>query len=299
MFDTLKSCCLCPRNCKINRLNGQTGYCKSGKKVKVARVSLHEWEEPCISGTKGSGTVFFSSCNLRCIFCQNHQISQEGFGKEISIERLAEIFIEQQERGAHNINLVTPTHFVPQIIEALDIAKKNRLNIPILYNSNGYENLDTIKSLEGYIDVYLPDLKYYDDKFAIKYSNAPEYFQTATKVIDEMTKQVGQIKFNAQGIIEKGVIIRHLMLPGLLFDTKKIIDYINTHYKNTVYISIMNQYTPMWKACNYPEINKTLNPKHYDSIINYCLSLGLENGFIQESGTSSEVYVPEFDLRGV
>jgi len=299
LTDLLESCNLCPRNCNVNRLDNKLGFCLSGKNVKISRVSLHNWEEPCISGTKGSGTVFFSNCNLRCVFCQNHTISQEGFGKEVSIERLSEIFLEQQERGAHNINLVTPTHYVYQIIEAIKTAKKNGLSIPILYNSNGYENVETIKMLKGYIDVYLPDLKYFSDKFAVKYSKAPNYFMVASKAISEMVSQVGVPVFDDNNLIQKGVIIRHLMLPGLLFDSKKVIDYIYNTFGDSVYISIMNQYTPMYTAEKYPEINKPLNPKHYDALIDYSLSIGVKNGFIQETGTNSKDFVPEFDLRGV
>jgi Uncharacterized Fe-S protein PflX, homolog of pyruvate formate lyase activating proteins len=290
---------LCPRNCAVNRLEDVIGFCKSRKNLKVARVSLHHWEEPCISGTNGSGTIFFSNCNLQCSFCQNHQISTGGLGKEISIERLSEIFLEQQQRGAHNINLVTPTHYVPQIIEALKIAKSKGLNLPIIYNTNSYENIQTIKSLKGYIDVYLPDLKYFNDKYSQKYSNCPDYFTHATKAIEEMFSQVGEVKFNSEGLIERGVIIRHLMLPGLLFDSKKVIDYIYNTFSDSVYISIMNQYTPMPKVNKHIEINKPLNSKHYDSLIEYCISLGIKNAFIQEDETCSESFIPDFDLTGV
>lgn len=299
MLNMLNSCKLCPRNCGINRLEGAMGFCKSGRNVKVARVSLHQWEEPCISGTDGSGTVFFSNCNLQCSFCQNYKISTEGIGKEISIERLSEIFLEQQQKGAHNINLVTPTHYVPQIIEALKIAKSKGLSLPIIYNTNSYENIETLKSLEGYVDVYLPDLKYFNDKYSCKYSNSPNYFNHATKAIEEMFSQVGEFKINSKGLIEKGVIIRHLMLPGLLFDSKKIIDYVHDTFGNSVYLSIMNQYTPMPQINNHTEINKPLNPKHYDSIINYCITLGIKNAFIQEDETCSESFIPDFDLTGV
>ena len=299
MLNMLKSCKLCPRNCGINRLDGNIGFCKSGKNIKVAKVSLHHWEEPCISGDSGSGTVFFSHCNLQCSFCQNHKISTEGVGKEISIERLSEIFLEQQQKCAHNINLVTPTHYVPQIIEALSIAKSKGLTIPVIYNTNSYESIETLKSLKGYIDVYLPDLKYFSNKYSCRYSNSPDYFHHATEAIKEMFSQVGELKFNNEGLIEKGVIIRHLMLPGLLFDSKKIMDYIYNTFGNSVYISIMNQYTPMPLYNNHPEINKPLNPKHYDALIDYCLSLGIENAFIQENGTCSESFIPNFDLTGV
>jgi putative pyruvate formate lyase activating enzyme len=299
MLNELTNCMLCPRNCGVDRTSGKVGFCKSGSSIKVARVSLHDWEEPCISGEHGSGTIFFSECNLKCVFCQNNAISHKGIGMDISIGRLSEIFLEQQSKGAHNINLVTPTHFVPQIIEAIKISRNNGLSLPIVYNSSGYEALNTIKSLKGYIDIYLPDLKYFDDKYAIKYSNAANYFNTASKAIEEMYNQVGEATFDPEGIMKKGVIIRHLMLPGLLFDSKKIINYIYSTFGDKVYISLMNQYTPVNNLDMYPEINKPLNPKHYESLIAYCLSIGIKNAFIQEEGTVSESFIPEFDLRGV
>lgn len=299
MLNELTNCMLCPRNCGVDRTSGKVGFCKSSSSVKVARVSLHYWEEPCISGNKGSGTVFFSECNLKCVFCQNNAISHKGIGMTISIKRLSEIFLEQQSKGAHNINLVTPTHFVPQIIEAIKISRYNGLSLPIVYNSNGYENLNTIRTLKGYIDIYLPDLKYFDDKYSIKYSHAPNYFSMASKVIEEMVNQVGEPIFDNNGMMKKGVIIRHLMLPGLLFDAKKVIDYIYNTFGDKVFISLMNQYTPVNDLGLYPEINKPLNPKHYESLIDYCLSLGVKNAFIQEEGTVSESFIPEFDLRGV
>jgi putative pyruvate formate lyase activating enzyme len=296
---TLNDCNVCPRNCGVNRNSGKVGFCKGGATIKVAKAYGHMWEEPCISGTKGSGTVFFSNCNLRCVFCQNHDISQSDIGKEISIERLSKIFLEQQSNGYHNINLVNPTHYIPQIIFALDIAKKNGLTIPVVYNSNGYENIESIKALKGYIDVYIPDLKYFNDKYALKYSSAPNYFNIASKVIAEMITQVGNPMFNDEGLMTSGVIIRHLMLPGLLFDSKKIVDYIYKTFNHSVYLSLMNQYTPMFKATEYAEINKPLNPNHYDSLIDYCIELGYKNAFIQESGTDSTVYVPNFNLQGI
>lgn len=320
-LDMLNECTLCHKNCKVNRNDNQIGFCKASNKVKIARSSLHFGEEPPISQGNGSGTVFFSHCNLKCVFCQNHDISQGSednifstpsniniqnstngvsvIGIEVSIERLSEIFLELQEKGANNINLVTPTHYVPQIIEALKIAKKNKLAIPILYNTNAYDSIETIKSLNGYIDVYLPDFKYFNDKYAIKYSNAGDYASNAIKVIDEMINQVGKPKLDSKGNILKGVIVRHLMIPGLLFDSKKVIDLIYNRYGDKIYISLMNQYVPMYKACNYPEINKLLNPKHYDSLINYAVELGITNGFIQEDGTNTSDFIPSFNLEGV
>lgn len=295
----LDECRLCHRNCKVNRNYNKVGFCKASNKVKIARAALHYWEEPPISQENGSGTLFFSYCNFNCVFCQNHEISQEFNGIEISIKRLSEIFLELQAQGANNINLVTPTHYVPQIIEALKISKLNGLNIPILYNTNSYDSIETIRSLNGYIDVYLPDFKYFNDKYAIKYSKVNNYASNALEVIDEMLNQVGIPKFDSKGCITKGVIVRHLMLPGLLFDSKKIIDLLYNRYKDNIYISLMNQYTPMFKACDYPEINKILNPKHYDSLINYALELGVKNGFIQDEGTNTSIFTPTFNLEGV
>lgn len=295
----LENCNLCMRNCNVNRNNGARGICNSTNSIRIARAALHFWEEPCISGEKGSGTVFFSNCNLKCVFCQNYKISSEGFGREITIERLSEIFLELQDKGANNINLVTPTHFVPQIIEALKIAKNKGLDLPIIYNTNSIDSLDTIKALNGYIDVYLPDFKYFEDKYALKYSKIKGYSENVLEIIEEMVRQVGDPKFNKDGIIQKGVIVRHLLLPGLLFDSKKIIDAIYKKFGDSVYISLMNQYTPMYNAKMYPEINKSINEKTYDSLIDYALSIGVKNGFIQESGSNSEEFVPDFNNEGV
>ena len=309
-LDMLNECTLCIRNCRVNRNDNKIGFCRASNKVMIAKASLHLWEEPPISMGKGSGTVFFSHCNFRCVFCQNYNISQDNgrkndnctssvTGKEISIERLSEIFLELQEKGANNINLVTPTHYVPQIIKAIDIAKNKGLVLPILYNTNSYDSLETIQSLDGYIDVYLPDFKYFNDKYSIKYSGAKNYCKNAVKVIDEMLRQTGAPKFDSIGRITKGVIVRHLMLPGLLFDSKKVIDLLYNRYGDNIYISIMNQYVPMFNACKYPEINKPLNPKHYDSLVNYAADLGVKNGFIQEEGANTDKYTPDFNLDGV
>ncbi|MFA6941628.1 MAG: radical SAM protein [Clostridiaceae bacterium] len=295
----LESCRLCRRNCSVNRLKGETGYCRSSLDIKLARASLHLWEEPPLSMGKGSGTVFFSNCNFSCVFCQNYKISQEGIGKDISIERLSEIFLNLQHKGANNINLVTPTSYVPQIIEALKTSKKEGLTIPIVYNTNSYENIETIKSLSGLIDIYLPDIKYYSDKYAVKYSNAPNYFDTAKKAALEMFNQVGDIELSPDGIMKKGVIIRHLMLPGLLFDSKKILDFVYNTFKNRVYLSLMNQYTPFYKSSDYKEIDRKISRKSYDALIDYALSIGIEKGFIQEDETQSESFIPDFDLTGI
>ncbi|MDD6796020.1 MAG: radical SAM protein [Clostridiaceae bacterium] len=295
----LESCNLCNRHCNVNRLIGKTGFCNADDKITVARAELHLWEEPPISLGKGSGAVFFSHCNLRCVFCQNHEISQENKGLEITIDRLSEIFLELQDKGANNINLVTPTHYVPQIKEAIDLARKNGLKLPILYNTNGCDTVETIQSLNGYIDVYLPDFKYFDDKYGIKYSKINNYKEDILPVLIEMFKQVGKPVFDDKGRIIKGMIIRHLMLPGLLFDSKKVIDTIYKTFGDNVYVSIMNQYIPMFNACNYPEINKRLNPKHYESLINYVTSIGITKGFIQDQESASTEFVPNFNFQGI
>lgn len=299
MNELLNSCTLCPRNCKVNRNNNEIGFCGMTNQLMVARAALHYWEEPIISAEKGSGTVFFSGCNLKCVFCQNYQISNNNFGKPISIHRLSEIFLELQEKEANNINLVTPTHFVPLIIEALKIAKAKGLDIPIVYNSSGYENVETIKLLKGYIDIYLPDFKYYDNKYANKYSKCNNYFEAVTSSLNEMIKQVGKPVFNEEGILTKGIIVRHMMIPGLLNDSKKIIHYLVDNYNDDIFISIMNQYTPTNNLTNYQEINKTVNDSEYDELINYAIDLGIKNGFMQEGETQKTSFIPEFDTTGV
>ena len=295
-MEELKSCNICPHKCGVNRLNGIKGRCKCDNKIKIALASVHNYEEPCISGKNGSGTVFFSNCNLNCIYCQNYEISQLGKGKEITIEHLAQIFIKQQEKNVNNINLVTPTMYVPQIIESIKIARKKGLNIPIIYNSNGYENVETIKKLNGYIDIYLPDLKYYSNEIAKKYSKIDNYFETAISAIKEMQKQVGNPIFNEEGIIQKGVIIRHLILPHHLLNTKNILKYVKENFDENTYISIMAQYFPTYKAKEDKLINRKLTKKEYKEIENYLYLLNLKNGYIQELGEHEEEYVPNFDL---
>ena len=303
IFIMLEKCEICPRKCKVNRINGEKGFRNAGDKVKLALVSCHDFEEPCISGvgknTKSSGTVFFSNCNLRCVFCQNHEISSSGKGKEITVQRLAEIFIEQQNRKVNNINLVTPTMYIPQIIQAIEIARSKGLNIPIIYNSNGYENVEALKMLEGYIDVYLPDLKYYSDEIAIKYSSAPNYFKIATEAIKEMYRQVGNPEFDENGIIKKGVIIRHLILPNYIQNTKRILKWIKENMPEGIYVSVMAQYFPTYKAKEMEKINRKINIKEYKEVENYLYTLGIENGYMQDLGKHEEEYVPEFDFRGI
>lgn len=295
----LEKCTICPRNCKVNRLEGKIGFCKCDDKIKLALVSIHKYEEPCISGKNGSGTIFFSNCNLRCIYCQNYEISQEGVGKEVSTERLAEIFIEQQNRNVNNINLVTPTMYVYQIIEAIKIARKKGLKIPIIYNSNGYENIETIKALDGYIDVYLPDLKYFYDEIAVKYSSAPDYFDVATKAIQEMYRQVGKVELDQNGIIKKGVIIRHLILPNHIQNSKNILKWIKDDMPNSVFVSIMAQYFPTYKAKYDNWLNRKLSRKEYNEIQSYVYKIGLENGYIQDLEDCEEGYVPKFNFENI
>ena len=294
-MEELKSCNICPHKCGVNRLNGIKGRCKCDNKIKIALASVHNYEEPCISGKNGSGTVFFSNCNLNCIYCQNYEISQLGKGKEITIEHLAQIFIKQQEKNVNNINLVTPTMYVPQIIEAIKIARKKGLNIPIIYNSNGYENVETIKKLNGYIDIYLPDLKYYSNEIAKKYSKIDNYFETAISAIKEMQKQVGNPILNEEGIIQKGVIIRHLILPHHLLNTKNILKYVKENFDENTYISIMAQYFPTYKAKEIPEIARKITKEEYEKVENYLYELDLENGYIQELGEHEEEYVPTWE----
>lgn len=293
-FERLSSCRLCPRGCGVNRLNKDIGYCKQTDTVKIGRYALHFWEEPSISGDKGSGTVFFSGCNLGCVFCQNYKISTQNSGKNITINELSDIFLDLQNQNAHNINLVTPTHYIPQIIKALEIAKSSGLNIPVVYNCGGYESVEALKMLDGLIDIYMPDFKYFDDKYAIKYSNAPNYSYHVKMAIDEMFLQVGKNKFDKEGIMKKGVIIRHMMLPGLLFDSKKIVDYIYDRFNDDVYISIMSQYTPMKWVENYPEINKKVSKKYYQSLVDYALNSGVKNAYIQDGEAADESFIPEF-----
>lgn len=295
MMEILEKCTICPHNCGINRAEGQVGRCKSKDTVKIALYSTHNFEEPCISGKKGSGTVFFSNCNLNCAFCQNYEISQQGEGKEITIQELAEIFIKQQEKDVENINLVTPTSYVPQIIEAIKMARKNGLILPIVYNTNGYEKVETLKMLEGYIDIYLPDLKYSDDLLAKRLSKVDNYFEIATNAIKEMYRQVGNAKFNEDGIMQKGMIIRHLVLPNHILNSRRVLKWINDNM-NDVYVSVMAQYFPTYKAKEIEDINRKLTKKEYEEIEGYLYRLNLENGYIQELGEHEEEYVPKWEV---
>ena len=293
----MKNCSLCPRECKADRTVSK-GYCGATDKIKIARASLHFWEEPCISGKNGSGTVFFSGCPLKCCFCQNYKISDEAFGKEISEERLSEIFLELQEKGANNINLVTASPYVPMIIKSLDMIK-SELKIPILYNSGGYEKVETLRMLEGYIDIYLPDMKYMDSVIAGKYSSAEDYPDVNKKALDEMFSQVGAPIFDDNGIMKKGMIIRHLTLPNNFRDTEKVLRYIAKHFpEKEVLISLMSQYTPCHKAFLYKEISRKISTLEYNKALDLALDLGL-TGFMQERSSAKEEYTPPFDLTGI
>ena len=291
-----QECTLCPHKCKIDR-NINIGRCKAGNKIEIGGVSLHKFEEPCISGQNGSGTVFFSKCNLNCVFCQNYEISNLGNGRKIEIEELSKILLKQQENGAENINLVSPTIYADKIIDAIKIAKQKGLKIPIIYNTNGYENIETLKKLEGYIDVYLPDLKYYDEKLALKYSNIKNYFNTATEAIKEMYRQVGYPIFNENGMITKGVIIRHLVLPNNIENSKKVLKWIYDNLDRRIYVSVMTQYFPTYKAKEFKEINRKLSKTEYNEIENYIYELGIENGYMQDfSEENEEQYVPKWNF---
>ncbi len=293
----LKSCNLCPRNCLVNRYQ-KIGFCRQTNQIRIAKACLTYFEEPCISNNNGSGTIFFSGCNMECCFCQNIKISKDNFGRTISIKRLAEIMLKLQDKGALNINLVTPTPHVINIIKALKIAKKNGLHIPIIYNTSGYENLETIKMLDGLIDVYLPDLKYYDNQYALKYSKAFNYFKITSLAISEMYRQTGSIKFDQNGNILKGVIVRHLMLPTLKEDTKKILSYLYKTYQDNIYLSLMNQYTVM-PNLKYKELKNQIKEKEYNEVIEYALSLGITNCYCQLEKTNSKKYIPDFNLEGI
>ena len=295
MLEKLDKCNICPHQCKVNRNQGKIGRCKATEKIKIALYSTHNFEEPCISGKKGSGTVFFSNCNMNCVFCQNYEISQQGKGREISIDELASIFIKQQEKDVENINLVTPTSYVPQIIEAIKIARNDGLKLPIVYNTNGYEKVETLKMLEGYIDIYLPDFKYSDNELAKRLSKVDNYFEIVTEALKEMYRQTGKSIFNDDGIMQKGMIIRHLVLPNHILNSRRVLKWINENMHD-VYVSVMAQYFPTFKAKDIEDINRKLTKEEYEQIENYLYRLDLENGYIQELGEHEEEYVPKWEI---
>lgn len=290
----LEKCTLCPHECNINRMNKEIGYCRATDKIKIALANLHYYEEPCISGKSGSGTVFFSGCNMSCKFCQNYKISQEGLGKEIEIVELANEFLRLQNEKANNINLVTGFMYIPQIIEAIKIARSNGLRIPIVYNSSGYEKIESLKLLEGYVDVYLPDFKYFDNNLAQKLSGISDYKEHAQNAIKEMYKQVGTPKFDKNGIIKKGLIIRHLVLPNYIENSKSVLKWISENINENVYVSIMAQYFPSYKAMQTDDINRKLSLNEYNEIEQYVFDLNL-NGYMQDLEENEEQYVPDFE----
>ena len=295
-------CDLCPRKCLVDRKKGEKGICGQTENLKVARAALHFWEEPCISGDAGSGAVFFSGCPLHCVFCQNENIANGTVGKEISLERLVDIFLELQEKRANNINLVTPGHFVPQIVKALDQAKKEGLTLPVVYNTSSYETVDTIKMLEGYVDIYLPDFKYMSPVLSKKYSHAPDYAEVAKAAIAEMVRQTGKAVFvngEEDNLILSGTIVRYLTLPGCMADSMQILKYLHETYGDMIYISIMNQFTPLSNLEKYPELNRRITDEEYETLVDYAIEIGIENGFIQEGNTAEESFIPAFDCEGV
>ena len=292
-------CNLCPRECNVDRKNGQRGVCGViGKGIVGARAALHMWEEPCISGETGSGTVFFSGCPLRCVYCQNYEIAQAKRGTEITIERLAEVFLELQSKKAANINLVTPTHYSLEIKEVVEIARRGGLHIPIVYNCSGYEKVETLRLLEGVIDVYLVDYKYEDSVIAKKYSNAANYPSVVKDALAEMVRQCGEVEFDAEGMMKKGVIVRNLLLPGYLENSKAVVKYVYETYGDKVYLSLMNQYTPLPHVVKWPELNHKVTSEEYEELVDYAIELGVENGFLQEGDTAEESFIPMFDGEG-
>lgn len=299
MEEMPEHCMLCPRECGADRRAGKTGVCGVPGELQAARAALHMWEEPCISGEEGSGAVFFSGCPLGCVFCQNHEISSGQAGKRISVERLAEIFLGLQEKKANNINLVTAGHYAPLVRQGLILAKQQGLTIPIVYNSSGYEKTETLQMLEGLIDIYLPDFKYMDPELARKCSHAPDYPDRAKESLKEMVRQVGELQFDERGMMKKGVIVRHLLLPGCLMDSKKILRYLYETYQNRIYISIMNQYTPMPGVQGDPLLGRRVRKKSYEALLDYAIGLGVENAFFQYGETAKESFIPAFDCEGV
>jgi putative pyruvate formate lyase activating enzyme len=294
-----ENCLLCPRKCGINRSTGQTGVCGVSSEIKVARAALHYWEEPCISGKRGSGAVFFSGCSLHCVFCQNREISDGKAGKLISKERLSDIFMELADKGANNINLVTPGQYIPDIVWAVNDAKSRGMKLPIIYNTSGYENVTELKLLEGIVDVYLPDFKYMDSTLSARYSRAKDYPSVAKQALSEMVRQQPDVVIDdATGLIQKGVIVRQLLLPGHVNDAKAVLKYLYDTYHDHVYISMMSQFTPI--ALNdYPEINRTVTRREYERLVDYAIKIGITNAFIQEGNVAKDSFIPAFDCEGV
>ena len=294
-----ENCLLCPRKCGINRRTGQTGVCGVSSEIKVARAALHYWEEPCISGKRGSGAVFFSGCSLHCVFCQNREISDGKEGKVISKERLSDIFIELADKGANNIYLVTPGQYIPDIVWAVNDAKSRGMKLPIIYNTSGYENVTELKLLEGIVDVYLPDFKYMDSTLSAMYSRAKDYPSVAKQALSEMVRQQPDVVIDdSTGLIQKGVIVRQLLLPGHVNDAKAVLKYLYDTYHDHVYISMMSQFTPI-ALKDYPEINRTVTRREYERLVDYALEIGITNAFIQEGDVAKDSFIPALDCEGV
>lgn len=294
-----ENCTLCPRACGVNRTDGKKGACHVDAQIRVARAALHFWEEPCISGKEGSGAVFFVGCALGCVFCQNRDISRGQAGEVISLDRLTEIYLNLQSQGANNINLVTAGQYVPTVAESLRRAKKEGLQIPVVYNSSGYENTETLRILDGLVDIYLPDMKYMDEELAQNYSHAQNYPKAAKAALAEMVRQCPACEFDERGMMKKGVVVRHLLLPGHVKESKAVLRYLYETYRNQIYISIMSQYTPMPQMVNYPELNRRVTKREYNRLLDYAMELGIENGFFQEGDPVGESFIPAFNGEGV
>lgn len=299
MLAEYESCMLCPRACGVNRNNGERGVCGVSSELYIARAALHHWEEPCISGERGSGAVFFSGCSLKCVFCQNYELSHGEYGKRVGIERLAEIFFELEEKGAHNINLVTPDHYIPSIALAMREARDAGLKIPYVLNMSGYETPEAIGMLSGLADIYLVDFKYMDSKAAERYSCAPDYPEAAGLALKEMSRQQPVAVFDEDGMMQRGIIVRHLLMPGMLKNAKVVLSYVYEKYGNSLYLSIMRQFTPMKRLDKYPEINRSIKRREYERLIEYALDIGITRAFIQEGGTDRESFIPIWDNEGV
>ncbi len=297
---SMSDCTLCPRECHADRKAGQTGFCAQGAEVVCARAALHFWEEPCISGICGSGTVFFSGCNLQCVFCQNHSIAIGRTGRVLTLDRLSEIYLELQAKGAANINLVTGSHYIPQIAYSLELAKSKGLSIPVVYNTGSYERVSSLRLLEGLVDIYMPDLKYRSSELSLKYSRAADYFEVASAAIAEMFRQTGTPLFDPHtGMMKRGVLVRHLLLPGQAADSKRILRYLHSTYGDDIYVSILSQYTPLSQVADIPELNRVITEREYESILAFADKIGIENGFYQEGEVARESFIPSFDGEGL
>lgn len=301
---TSEPCRLCPRSCGVNRADGERGTCGETAAIRLARAALHFWEEPCISGTKGSGAVFFSGCQLRCVYCQNQPIAHGDVGREVTVSRLTDIFFELEEQGANNINLVTPDHFIPQIAQAIRAARARGFTLPFVYNTSSYVRVEALRELEGLIDIYLPDLKYMDEAHAREYSGAPDYPQVAKAALQEMYRQVGAVRFaevsgEEEPMLRRGMVVRHLLLPGALADAKRIVAYLYDTYGDDIYISLMSQYTPGKAVEQHPVLHRRVRRKDYDALVDEAIRRGVENAFIQEGSAADESFIPAFDYQGV